>query len=318
MGLLDTRNFYKPFAYPWAYNYFKIQNNLHWIAEEVPLGDDIKDFNTKLNQNEKNIVSQVLKFFTQGDLDVQNNYIARLMGKFNLPELQMMLATFNAFEAIHVNAYAYLSDSLNLDSDHTFYQSFLNIKEMKDKHDYMENLTINNISDLARVIAIFGGFIEGVQLFSSFAILNSFPRRNLLKNTAQVITYSIRDESLHCAAMTKLFRTLIEENPTIWNDELKKSIYEACKQVVALEEAFIDVCFGMGDIEGLKAKDLKKYIHYLADVRLGDLGLKPVYRVKKHNLQWLDNMINATEHANFFEARATNYSKASIIDDMKE
>lgn len=318
MSLLGERTYYKPFDYPWAYNFFKIQNSAHWIAEEVPMENDIKDFHTKLTKEEKNIVTQVLKFFTQGDLDVANNYMDRLLNVFKLPELRMMLSTFNAFEAIHVNAYAYLSDSLNLDGDKNFYKSFLDIKEMKEKHDYMAALPMNSTRDLAKVIAIFGGFVEGVQLFSSFAILNSFPRRNLLKNTAQIITWSIRDESLHCAAMTQLFRDLIKENQEIWTDDFKKEIYEACKHIVQLEEQFIDACFEMGDIEGLKAKDLKKYIHYLADVRLGDLGLKPIYRVKKHNLQWLDNLINAPEHANFFESRATNYSKATIIDDMKE
>lgn len=316
MGLLGSRLFYKPFEYPWAFDAFKKQNQAHWLPEEVPMDQDLKDYRFGLSDSERKVVTQILKFFTQADIDVANNYMDRLLNHFQLPELRMMLSSFTAMEAVHVHAYAYLSDSLNLDSDDNFYSSFLDIEEMKDKHDYLSNIKIDSRRDLAKVVAIFGGFVEGVQLFSSFAILNSFPRRNLLKGTGQIVTWSIKDESLHCTSMCKLFRTLIEEDGRIWTDKFKRELYEACRHIVELEDRFIDVCFEMGDIPGLKSEDVKSYVRYMADIRLGDLGLKPFYKISKHPLPWLDTMINTVEFSNFFEQRATNYTKGAIIDDM--
>jgi ribonucleoside-diphosphate reductase beta chain len=315
-SILGHRTTYKPFDYDWTFKAFQSQNQSHWMAQEVPIDNDIKDFHFTLTPAEKSLVTQVLRFFTQADLAVSDNYINRLMHHFHLPEVKMMLSAFAAMESVHVDAYAYLSDSLNLDSNNDFYQSFVDIKSMKDKDDYLNNIEITDIASLAKCLAIFGGFVEGVQLFSSFAILNSFPRRGLLKGVGQIITWSIRDESLHAQCITKLFREIISENPSLWNDELKKSLYQACRDCVKLEDAFIDACFDMGDIEGLTAASIKKYVRYMADIRLGDLGLKSNYHIKQNPLPWLDVLVNGQEMQNFFEGRSTNYSKGTIINDL--
>ena len=317
MSIFSTRDTYKPFSYPWAFDAYKLQQQAHWLPEEIPLDNDLRDYNFNLSASEKKIVTETLRFFTQADLDVGANYMDRLIGYFHLPEIRMMLGTFASFENLHVHAYAYLSDSLNLDSNNDFYSSFTKNKAMKDKHEYLSKIHILDAEDLALDLAIFGGFIEGVQLFSSFAILNSFPRRNLMKGVGQIITWSIRDESLHAKSITHLFREIIKENPSFWNDHLKKDIYQACRDIVKLEDAFIETCFSLGDIPGLKAEDVKKYVRYMADIRLCDLGLKANYHVKQNPLPWLDEMVSATEHGNMFETRITTYSKGAIVDDLK-
>jgi len=111
--------------------------------------------------------------------------------------------------------------------------------------------------------------------------------------------------------MIKLFKTFIEENPDIWTDSLKKEIYEACRTIVLHEDAFINLAFEMGPIEGLTSNQVKQYIRWIGNRRLIQLGLKPIYQVDKNPLVWLDTMLNAVEHMNFFEGRATEYSKAS-------
>ena len=111
--------------------------------------------------------------------------------------------------------------------------------------------------------------------------------------------------------MSQLFRTFIQENPELWNDDLKYEIYCAAERTVELEDAFIDLAFEMGDIEGLKAEEVKKYIRWIANRRLAQLRLNDLYEVKENPLTWLDDMLNGVEHMNFFEGRATEYSKAS-------
>ena len=160
-------------------------------------------------------------------------------------------------------------------------------------------------------MAVFSAFTEGLQLFASFAILLNFPRFNKMKGMGQIVTWSVRDETLHCNSMNRLFRDFIKEEPQIWNDKLKNEIYEACKTIVHHEDAFIDLAFQMGPMQGLTAEEVKQYIRFIGNRRLEQLGLNPIYDVKKNPLTWLDTMLNGVEHMNFFEGRATEYSKAS-------
>ena len=175
----------------------------------------------------------------------------------------------------------------------------------------MQGFNVNSKEDIAKTVAVFSAFTEGLQLFASFAILLNFPRHNKMKGMGQIVTWSVRDETLHCNSMIRLFRDFVKEEPQIWNDKLKKEIYEACKTIVEHEDAFIDLAFQMGPLEGLTANEIKQYIRFIGNRRLEQLGLDPIYDVKKNPLTWLDTMLNGVEHMNFFEGRATEYSKAS-------
>ena len=108
-----------------------------------------------------------------------------------------------------------------------------------------------------------------------------------------------------------IIEEFIKENPETWTPQLKKEIYEACRTIVEHEDAFIDLAFQMGPMEGLTADDIKKYIRFIANRRLDQLGLEAIYDIDKNPLTWLDTMLNGVEHMNFFEGRATEYSKAS-------
>jgi ribonucleoside-diphosphate reductase beta chain len=165
---------------------------------------------------------------------------------------------------------------------------------------------------------MFGAFTEGLQLFASFAILMNFPRFNKMKGMGQIVTWSVRDESLHTASIIKLFRTFVDENPEIWIEEFRRDLYVCCETVVTHEDAFIDLAFELGGIEGLDAREVKQYIRYIADRRLMQLGLQPVYRIEKNPLPWMEEMLNGVEHANFFENRATEYSKAATRGTWEE
>ena len=104
----------------------------------------------------------------------------------------------------------------------------------------------------------------------------------------------------------------IEENREVWNDELKQKIYTIAENMVKLEDLFIDLCFSMGPMENLTPEEVKKYIRYICDRRHIALGLKGIFKVKKNNLPWVEEMINAPAHVNFFEQRSTDYAKGAL------
>jgi ribonucleoside-diphosphate reductase beta chain len=309
MSLLDANPVYKPFRYPWAYDAWLTQQQVHWLPEEVPLADDVKDWHNNLSAGERHTLTQIFRFFTQADIEVNNCYMKNYTRVFQPTEVQMMLAAFSNTETIHISAYSHLLDTIGMPE--TEYQAFLLYKEMKDKYDYMQQFGVDTKSDIAKTLAVFGGFTEGLQLFASFAILLNFPRHNKMKGMGQIVTWSVRDETLHTDSIIKLFHTFISENPEIWTDEFQRELYIACSTVLEHEDAFIDLAFELGGVEGLVAADVKKYIRYIADRRLSQLGLQPIYRIESNPLPWIDEILNGVEHTNFFENRSTEYSKAA-------
>lgn len=311
-GLLAPRVAYRPFEYPHFYEYFQKQNQAHWLPTEVPMESDIADYRFRLSPEESNLVMQILRFFTQGDIEVNNNYNQHLIPFFPKPEIKLMLSAFAAMEGVHVWAYSYLNDSLGLPERE--YTAFMDYTSMRAKCDFIHQFTVKTPEELARNMAVFGAFMEGVSLFASFAILMNFPRMGKLKGVGQIVTWSIRDESLHSKGVCHLFRDFIAEHRDLWTLDFRNSLYHACEEMVRLEDDFIDTCFAMGPVPGLAPEQVKQYIRYIADRRLHDLGLDARYHVT-NPLEWLDMMVNAKEHTNFFENRATEYAKGSVLED---
>ena len=315
-SLLTPNPVYKPFRYPWAYEAWHQQQRIHWLPEEVPMADDIKDWRHKLTPAERNLLTQIFRFFTQADVEVNNCYMKHYSRVFQPTEVQMMLAAFSNMETVHIAAYAHLLDTIGMPEIE--YSAFLRYKEMKDKYDYMQGFSVDSPVEIARTLAVFGAFTEGLQLFASFAMLMNFPRFNKMKGMGQIITWSVRDESLHTISIIHLFRTFIDENKFIWTENFQRELYLACDTIVDHEDAFIDLAFELGPVEGLTPDDVKAYIRYIADRRLTQLGLNAIYKVAKNPLPWMDEMLNGVEHANFFEARATEYSKAATQGTWEE
>ena len=313
----DERTSFKPFNYPWAYNAWLAHEQSHWLHTEVPMAEDVKDWKNKLTPPQKQFLTHIFRFFTQGDIDVAGGYVKNYLPYFRQPEVRMMLLGFAAREALHVAAYSHLIETLGLPD--TTYNQFLDYQQMKDKHDYVTDISSKNgdLASTARHIAVFSAFTEGMQLFSSFIMLLNFPRHGMMKGMGQIVTWSIVDETQHCESMIKLFRTYIEENKEIWNDELKGQIYTIAEKMVELEDRFVDLAFEMGDMPDLTANDVKQYIRYICDRRLISLGMKGVYKVKKNPLPWVEEMINAPTHTNFFENRATDYAKGALSGDWE-
>jgi ribonucleoside-diphosphate reductase beta chain len=309
MSLFEPSRAYKPFRYPWAYDFWQQQQRIHWLPEEVPLAEDVKDWQKNLTPGEKNLLTQIFRFFTQADASVAENYVMNYLPIFKPTEISMMLTSFADSETVHIASYSHLLDTVGMPEIE--YSRFMEIKEMRDKYDYFSEFSMDNNREIAKTLAAFGAFTEGLQLFASFAILMNFPRFNKMKGMGQIISWSIRDESLHCEGLIKLFHTFCSEHPGLLDESLKAEITNICRTTVEHEDAFIDLAFEEGPVQGMSAEDIKTYIRFIADRRLLQLGLSTIYDARTNPIPWLDEMLNQVEHTNFFENRSTEYSKAA-------
>lgn len=310
--LLTPRPTYAPFEYDQAYNYWELQQQSHWLHTEISMASDINDWKLNLSEAEKNVIGNILKGFTQAEVFIAEYWSSMVSKWFKKPEIQMMGAAFASMESVHAVSYAYLNQSLGLED----FSAFLHEPTAKAKIDRLISTKGKSKTEIARSLAIFSAFNEGVNLFSSFAILLNFSRFNKMKGLGQIISFSIKDESLHSEAGCWLFRTFISEYPEIWTDELKKEIYDAARLTVELEDAFIDKVFELGDVEGLKASDMKAFIRHRCNTKLQDIGLKSNWKnIDKEALkrmEWFDILSAGVSQQDFFAGRVTDYSKGTI------
>lgn len=310
-NLQEGRDIYKPFHYQKAFDYFEKQSQSHWLPTEVSMASDIADWDRNLSETERSVIGNVLKGFTQMELHV-NDYWARKVAQwFPHPEICMMASTFSGMEAIHTWGYSYLNDSLGLDD----YEAFLEDEATMNKLDRLKDVDSESVEDIARSLAIFSGFTEGVHLFSSFAILLNFSRFNKLKGVGQIVSWSIRDESMHSDAGCWLFNTLCDENPDV-REKVKQDVYDAAKLTIELENKFIDMIYGeahSSSIQGLDKEDLKEYIKYRANTKIEDLGYTAdwsnIDMKRVGELEWFDALSSGVELQDFFAMRSTSYSK---------
>lgn len=313
MSLTIQQNSFKPFQFPWAYEAYLKQQQMHWLPEEVPLAEDVKDYRGKLTEAEKKLVDNILCFFTQADIDIASAYYDLFIPHFRSNEIRMMLGSFANMESIHIDAYSKLVDTLGM-GDKTF-SAFMEYKEMKDKHDYLKQFRTDKPWYVAQSLAAFSAFGEGLQLFASFAMLMNFQRFNKMKGMGQIVTWSIRDESLHVESMIKLFKQYVREHDNLINMALlEEDIKRICFEMISHEDKFIDLSFELGDIQGLSKTQMKEYIRYIAGRRLSQLGFTSNLP-KVNPLPWMEELLALPEHANFFEARATEYSKGATQGD---
>lgn len=375
-SLLTGRDFYKPFRYPEFYNKWKIHERSHWLPTEIPMHEDVNDWKNKLSESEKKFLTNIFRFFTQGDIDVAGAYCTEYLPNFcQTPEIAMFLCSVAAREAIHIDAYSYLIETLGMPE--STYKEFLEYKEMADKQKYLKqyqnqdygklgnktnyyiffilfsllnfgligniytNIVLSIFSlfitikiyryyqgkiklHIAAGISLFSGFTEGMQLFSSFTMLLSFPLNGLMKGMGQIITWSIVDETQHTDGMIQLFRIFLEENSScscvkilgcscINKKELEKTVYKIAEKMVQLEDSFINLAYTEYSEDetflGIKKINLKKYIRFICDKRLKTMGYKSLFDIKDNPLPEFEIMINAPINTNFFENRPTDYAK---------
>ena len=323
--LFTERVPFKPFEYPDYYTegWLK-QAQAFWLHTEIPMQGDVKDWNEHLTKEEKNLVGNILLGFAQTECAVSDYWTTMVTKWFPKHEIKQMAMMFGSQETIHATAYSYLNETLGLDD----FSAFLHEPAIAEKFELLtqtsadwthEDLDTNPKArkEVARSLAIFSAFAEGVSLYSSFAVLYSFQMRNLLKGIGQQMKWSVRDESLHSKMGCQLFREMCNEFPDL-KEASKETIQEAAKLIVELESRFIDKMFEMGDLENLSASDLKEFIKARTNTKLQELGYEGIFEYNKkkaENLEWFYHLTGGLTHTDFFAIRPTDYSKAGEGED---
>jgi len=324
--LFEERIPYKPFEFPVYYEegWLK-QAQAFWLHTEISMQGDVKDWNEVLTKEEKNLVGNILLGFAQTECAVSDYWTTMVTNWFPKHEIKQMAMMFGSQETIHATAYSYLNETLGLDD----FSAFLHEPAVAEKFELLTQTTADWThkdlasnpqarKEVARSLAIFSAFSEGVSLYSSFAVLYSFQMRNMLKGIGQQMKWSVRDESLHSKMGCQLFRHMCEEFPELLEDS-KESILEAANLIVELESRFIDMIFEQGDLENLKKDDLKEFIKARTNIKLEELGYKSQFtynKEKAENLEWFYHLTGGLTHTDFFSVRPTDYSKANEGEDF--
>lgn len=316
-GLTSKSLTYKPFKYPWAMQITEKSEKIHWGTWEVKLQEDVNQWkNNEISKIEKEHITQILRIFTQSDVAVGGNYCDIFIKEFKNNEIRNMLLSFANREGTHQRAYALLNDTLGLPEKE--YSSFLDYKEMNEKIEFMINSTaiIKNskqklLFELTRSVCN-----EGMSLFSAFVMLLNYQRFGKMKGMCEIVEWSIRDETIHVDGMTKLFHQYLKENPELLDDNLKSYIYSNYAMAVTLEDALVNLVYKGDELNELDPSLIKKYIRYLADRRLLQLGFKPLFKQKTNPLPWLDWIVSGDSFKNFFEGTVTDYNASGMVGDF--
>ena len=318
MSLLKSERNFKPMHYPEAYDYWEKHEKMHWLFDEVPLADDVMDYNNA-DDEEKKFISDVMLLFTQNDIEVSSGY-TMLLRVFKPTEVQMMLHGFAAREQVHIAAYSLFTETLGFDD--SFYTEFLNVPEMKVKVDYLENTKIYKYEeyiaagkdpeveykkDMLKVLAVYATATEGISLFAQFAMLLKYQQLNKYKGLGTIVEWSIKDEEMHVQGNSWLFRKFVEENPEALTDEVKKHIYSSVRQIVRYECNLVDYL----NPPHMDKEEIKEYIRFTADQRLKLIGFKANYMIEKNPLPFMEDLTGAVL-TNMFEGKVTEYSKGSL------
>ena len=320
MGLFDERIAYKPFEYPEYYTEGWLpQAQAFWLHTEIPMSGDVKDWNERLTPAEKNLVGNILLGFAQTECAVSDYWTQKVVSWFPKHEIQQMAMMFGSQETIHAVAYSYLNETLGLED----FEAFLHEPATADRFENLVSYEGKDKVGIAKSLAVFSAFAEGVSLYSAFAVLYSFQLRNLLKGIGQQMKWSVRDESLHSKMGCQLFRHMCEETPGL-KQKCKDHVLEAADIMVDLELKYIDKMFEQGDIENLKKEDLKNFIKKRANEKVVELGYKESANhlgydaTSASDLDRCYHLTGGVTHTDFFAIRPTDYSKANEGEDFDD
>ncbi len=323
MSLLNKREYYKPFDYPDAYNFWETQQTSFWVHHEINMDQDIYDWEFNLTDSERLIIGNILKSFVQSEVLI-GDYWRKLAAIFQHPEIGMMCSAFGAMESNHIAAYAYLNDTLGLIDFKGFLQDKIAMERLKllsnPPQEFEDTLDVDYTDwrrKLAVSLAVFSAFGEGVALFSAFTVLLSFAQRGLMRGLGEIIEMSIRDESLHSKGGMWLFRQFMQENQDIKG--IKKYLYEACELTIATEDKFIDTVFSGSSLPNCTPADLRQFIRQRANAQLRSINLRAIFKIDKaaiKRLNWFNLASVSDQHTDFFSGRVTNYARTDGWSDL--
>ncbi|MGE0615155.1 MAG: ribonucleotide-diphosphate reductase subunit beta [Bacteriovoracia bacterium] len=307
----------RPMKYPVFYEMYRNSIKNTWTVEEVDLSHDLADLHGKLSPAEKHLISRLVAFFATGDSIVANNLVLNLYKHINSPEARLFLSRQLYEEALHVQFYLTLLDTYipHPDDRAKAFSAIDNIPSIRQKAQFcfkwMDSINtldaLNTPADRRKFLLnliCFAACIEGLFFFAAFAYVYFLRSKGLLNGLATGTNWVFRDESAHMAFAFKTIETIRAEEPTLFDEDLNRQIVQMMIEAVDCETAFAEDILGHG-VAGLSITDMRKYLEFVADQRLMNLGIQPVFHSR--NPFGFMELQDVQELANFFERRVSAY-----------
>lgn len=317
-NLTEKRPYYKPFTYPWAYNYAEEHRRMNWTKEEVrSMHEDILDWHS-MSEEKRKPLELLLLYFTQADWDVGDSYIENLLRWYKMPELRMGLIRTVDREATHVDNYDMLPEQFGI--PHRNYQALLDVDSIYDQHQFMiakpaDDSVEQRLFTLAKHICG-----EGISIYGIFLMLLNESRFGRMKCLGQeIVSWSARDENQHVSFLTKLFNTELEQNPEVDLNQVKHQVVSLFKLAVARAIEYSKTVFSYGDLEDLTVDQVSYFLMQLANARIKRLaiGVDKLFEVDDIvQLDWASALFRGSLD-NFFETAGTNYQIGALTGDWE-
>lgn len=306
----------RPMRYPHFFDRYRDAIRNTWTVEEVDLHSDLADLG-RLTPAERHLVGRLVAFFATGDTIVANNLVLNLYQHVNSPEGRLYLSRQLFEEAVHVQFYLNLLDTYIPDEDERFaaFDAIENIPSIRRKADFCFRW-IDSIFELRELrtrddrrafllnLICFAACIEGLFFYGAFAYVYFLRSRGLLHGLASGTNWVFRDESMHMAFAFDVVDTVRREEPDLFDDDLRQQVRDMLAEAVECEVQFAEDLLEQG-ISGMSPTDMREYLQHVADRRLAQLDIAPLYGSK--NPFAFMKLQDVQELSNFFERRVSAY-----------
>jgi ribonucleoside-diphosphate reductase beta chain len=306
----------RPMRYPAFYDRYRDAIRNTWTVEEVDLHSDLADL-PRLSAAERHLVSRLVAFFATGDTIVANNLVLNLYQHVNSPEGRLYLSRQLFEEAVHVQFYLTLLDTYVPDEKEraAAFAAVENIPSIARKAEFCFKWidSLYSLRELASAadrrafllnLICFAACIEGLFFYGAFAYVYFLRSRGLLNGLASGTNWVFRDESMHMAFAFDVVETVRREEPGLFDSDMAGMVREMLAEAVDCEAQFAQDLLGQG-VAGLSLADMRAYLEHVADRRLAQLGLPPMYG-SPNPLGFMD-LQDVQELSNFFERRVSAY-----------
>lgn len=291
------------------WKFYKDQVANIWTNEEIDYAQDMVDWSTKLNDDQRHFISHVLAFFASSDSIVLENLCNRFSQEVAYPEARMVYAAQQFFEAIHSEGYALIIDTIvkNSHEKENLFKAIKTIPCVSKKANWAKKWIEANDNFGTRLIAY--AVVEGVMFSASFCAIFWMKTQGLMPGLATLNALISRDEGMHADFAVLLYTKYL--NVKLPEDK----VHAIFKEAVDIEIEFITEALDVRVI-GMNSQLMIEYVQYVADHLLESLGYNKMYGAKMV-FDFMHN-ISVPNKSNFFETRVTEYQLGAIAGGKKE
>jgi len=273
-----------------------------WTAEEIDLHQDVTDWETKLNDDERYFIKHILAFFAASDGIVNENLAENFVNEVQYTEAKFFYGFQIMMENIHSETYSLLIDTYVKDETerNRLFNAIDTFDAIKEKADWALRW-IESPSFAERLIAF--AAVEGIFFSGAFCSIFWMKKRGLMPGLTFSNELISRDEGMHCDFAVHL------HNKHLVNKVPKERITQIITEALDIERSFITESLPV-DLIGMNSRLMAQYVEFVADRLLGELDCDPVYNVT-NPFDFMD-MISLEGKTNFFEKRVSDYRKAGV------